>query len=104
MNMSRYYSITHKDKFSVGRVQTLTLSMIAKRDKEIDNFKKEIYYTLNILTNDITLSSGRIDDVNEAKELKELIPKKVEILDMIEKEKITKPDVLFDLTILQVGI
>ncbi len=101
MNMSRFYSITHKDKFSVGRVQTPTLSMIAARDFEIENFKKEKYYTLDIITNDFTLSSNRIDDVSLAKKLKGLIPEKVEISEIIEKEKITKPDVLFDLTTLQ---
>ncbi len=101
MNMSRFYSITYKDKFSVGRVQTPTLSMIAARDFEIANFKKETYYTLDIVTDDFTLSSARLNDVAIAKQLKSDIPRKVEILDIIEKEKITKPDVLFDLTTLQ---
>ncbi|PID82695.1 MAG: DNA topoisomerase III, partial [Clostridiales bacterium] len=99
--MSRFYSITHKDKFSVGRVQTPSLSMIYRRDMEINNFKKETYYTLDIITDDITLSSDRLNDVDLAKQLKSDVPRKVEIFDFIEKEKITKPDALFDLTTLQ---
>ncbi|MEK1830842.1 DNA topoisomerase [Priestia megaterium] len=46
MNASRVYSILLKkhgmsDVFSAGRVQTPTLALIVKREKEIDNFKSE---------------------------------------------------------------
>ena len=41
MNLSRLYSCKYKQNYSVGRVQTPTLSMITERDNLIDNFKKE---------------------------------------------------------------
>ena len=56
--------------YSVGRVQTPTLAMIVKRDDEIAHFKKEKYYTVELLSEGFSLSSERIDDVETAKRLK----------------------------------
>jgi DNA topoisomerase III len=65
MNLSRAYSLrrTAVDRangisfevtkkrgvISIGRVQTPTLAMIVKRDMEIDRFKPETYYTLDVI-------------------------------------------------------
>jgi DNA topoisomerase len=75
--------------------------MIVKRDDEINNFKKEKYYTLELSMNDFTLSTDRIYNLEIAEQLKKLIREKIEITDIITKEKITKPDLPFDLTTLQ---
>lgn len=72
MNISRLYSCLYKQNYSVGRVQTPTLAMIVKRDDEI-----------------------------AAEQLLTLVGNKIEITDVIQKEKITKPDLPFDLTTLQ---
>lgn len=57
MNASRVFSIFVKEKgmndvFSAGRVQTPTLALIVKREKEIENFKSEpfweVFATFNI--------------------------------------------------------
>lgn len=101
MNMSRFYSCKYNENYSVGRIQTPTLSLIAARDEEIKNFKKEKYYNLELITDDFSLLSPRIDDLEIAKKLKDNIPKAIIIDDVVEKEKITKPDSLFDLTTLQ---
>ncbi|WBB33118.1 DNA topoisomerase 3 [Parvimonas micra] len=101
MNISRLYSCLYKQNYSVGRVQTPTLSMIVKRDDEIANFKKEKYYTVELSTNGFTLSTDRIDDEVAAEQLISLVGDKIEITDIIQKEKITKPDLPFDLTTLQ---
>lgn len=101
MNISRLYSCLYKQNYSVGRVQTPTLSMIVKRDDEIANFKKEKYYTVELSTNGFTLSTNRIDDEVAAEQLISLVGDKIEITDIIQKEKITKPDLPFDLTTLQ---
>ena len=34
---------------SIGRVQTVALRMVAEREKEIEDFQKENYYTLTAL-------------------------------------------------------
>ena len=101
MNISRLYSCLYKQNYSVGRVQTPTLAMIVKRDDEIANFKKEKYYTVELSTNGFTLSTDRIDDEVAAEQLISLVGDKIEITDIIQKEKITKPDLPFDLTTLQ---
>lgn len=49
MNASRIYTILLKQKgmndvFSVGRVQTPTLALIVKREREIENFQSEPYW------------------------------------------------------------
>ena len=101
MNISRLYSCLYQQNYSVGRVQTPTLAMIVKRDDEIANFKKEKYYTVELSTNGFTLSTDRIDDEVAAEQLISLVGDKIEITDVIQKEKITKPDLPFDLTTLQ---
>lgn len=101
MNLSRLYSTIHKQNYSVGRVQSPTLAMIVSRDEEIQGFKKEKYFTATLFLDGFSLSSGRIDDFEEAVKLLESVPEKIQISDVIEKEKITKPDKLYDLTTLQ---
>ena len=101
MNISRLYSCLYNQNYSVGRVQTPTLAMIVKRDDEINNFKKEKYYTVELSMNDFTFSTDRIYNLEIAEQLKKLIREKIEITDVITKEKITKPDLPFDLTTLQ---
>lgn len=101
MNISRLYSCLYKQNYSVGRVQTPTLYMIVKRDEEISNFKKEKYYTVELSMNSFTLSTDKIGDEITAEQLINLIGDNIEITDVIQKEKITKPDLPFDLTTLQ---
>lgn len=101
MNISRLYSCLYQQNYSVGRVQTPTLAMIVKRDDEVANFKKEKYYTVELSTNGFTLSTDRINDEVAAEQLISLVGDKIEITDVIQKEKITKPDLPFDLTTLQ---
>ncbi len=101
MNISRLYSCLYKQNYSVGRVQTPTLAMIVKRDDEIANYQKEKYYTVELSMDGFTLSTDRIDDEVAAEQLINLVGDKIEITDVIQKEKITKPDLPFDLTTLQ---
>ena len=101
MNISRLYSCLYQQNYSVGRVQTPTLAMIVKRDDEIAHFKKEKYYTVELSMDGFTLSTDRIDDEVAAEQLISLVGDKIEITDVIQKEKITKPDLPFDLTTLQ---
>ena len=101
MNISRLYSCLYKQNYSVGRVQTPTLAMIVKRDDEIANFKKEKYYTVELELNGFTLLTERIDSLEVAEQLKNLLENRIEITDVIQKEKVTKPDLPFDLTTLQ---
>ncbi|WP_010248082.1 DNA topoisomerase 3 [Peptoniphilus rhinitidis] len=101
MNMSRLYSCLYDGNYSIGRVQTPTLAMIVDRDFEIENFKKEKYYTVEIELDKFILSTNRIDNRVIAEQLINLIGNTIKITDLVKKEKITKPDLPFDLTTLQ---
>ena len=101
MNISRLYSCLYQQNYSVGRVQTPTLAMIVKRDDEIAHFKKEKYYTVELLTDGFSLSSERIDDIETAKRLKNKVRNTIQLNDVTQKEKITNPELPFDLTTLQ---
>ena len=101
MNLSRYYSCLHNKNYSVGRVQTPTLSMVVDRDKAIRNFEKEKYFTVQIDANNMKLETSRIDEKEKADKLLSSIPGIIEIKEIEKKRKITRPDKLFDLTTLQ---
>ncbi|MGJ0987133.1 DNA topoisomerase 3 [Thomasclavelia ramosa] len=101
MNISRLYSCLYKQNYSVGRVQTPTLAMIVNRDEEINNFKKEKYYTVELSLEGFTLSTDRIDDKTITEQLINLVSNSIGITDVIQKEKVTKPELPFDLITLQ---
>ncbi|WP_077369887.1 DNA topoisomerase 3 [Anaerosalibacter sp. Marseille-P3206] len=101
MNLSRYYSCLHNKNYSVGRVQTPTLSMVVDRDKAIRNFEKEKYFTVQIDANNMKLETSRIDEKEKADKLLSSIPGIIEIKEIEKKRKIIRPDRLFDLTTLQ---
>ena len=101
MNLSRLYSCLYNQNYSVGRVQTPTLSMIAERDSEISSFIKEPYYVVEIVTDEFSLSTDRIDSKEIAEQLSNLVPEELIVTEVINKDKITKPEPLFDLTALQ---
>ena len=101
MNLSRLYSLLYKQNYSVGRVQTPTLDLMVKREGAIQSFKKEKYYTVELDIDDFSLTTERIDNPDIAEQLKNLVPETIKIDHVEEKEKITKPDLPFDLTTLQ---
>ena len=106
MNLSRLYSCLYNQSYSVGRVQTPTLYLIAKRDSEISTFKKQKYYTVDIASDNIKLVSERIDDLSKANNLLESIKseysnKDIELTSVENKETSIKPEKLYDLTTLQ---
>ena len=101
MNLSRLYSLLYKQNYSVGRVQTPTLDLMVKREGAIQSFKKEKYYTVELDIDDFSLTTERIDNPDIAEQLKNLVPETIKINHVEEKEKITKPDLPFDLTTLQ---
>ena len=101
MNLSRLYSLLYKQNYSVGRVQTPTLALMVKREGDIQSFKKEKYYTVELDLDDFSVTTERIDNPDIAEQLKNLVPETIKIDYVEEKEKITKPDLPFDLTALQ---
>lgn len=60
MNATRLYTLRYgqnRQVLSIGRVQTPTLALIVKRQKEIDNFKPEPYWVLSTIYRDTTFTA-----------------------------------------------
>ncbi|RFU61683.1 DNA topoisomerase III [Bacillus sp. V59.32b] len=116
MNASRVYSILLKQKgmsdvFSAGRVQTPTLALIVKREKEIENFKSEPFW--EVLANfDIQGkkyegkwqkdNESRVKDEETATKIAAFCQNKPAIVDEMQTErKEFQPPLLFNLSALQ---
>ena len=108
MNATRLYSLKYSsvgNVLSVGRVQTPTLALIVKRQREIDNFVPEDYWELKTRYRQVTFSaaSGRFSTEEKAKEaLAAITGQPFSITDVKEKQGHEAPPRLFDLTSLQV--
>ena len=101
MNMSRLYSLIYNQNYYVGRVQTPTLAMIVKRDNEVTAFNKEKYYIGELYCTGFTISTDRIDSLEIVEDLVNMVGNKIIVRNVEKKEKLTKPDLPFDLTTLQ---
>ena len=101
INATRLFSILYHKTLTVGRVQTPTLKMLVDRGEAISHFKKEKYFTVELNLDGFSLSTDRIYDKIVAEQLLNLVGNTIEITDVIQKEKITKPELPFDLTTLQ---
>lgn len=74
MNATRYFTCRYKNKvnelgektLSVGRVVSPTLAMVVEREKEIEAFVPETYYTVNLNVRGTTFESQRFDNEDEA--------------------------------------
>ncbi|ETX02392.1 MAG: hypothetical protein ETSY2_35635, partial [Candidatus Entotheonella gemina] len=109
MNLTRAYTVHNKALCTIGRVQTPTLAMLARRDEAIANFVKSYFYELVA-----QLAEGfaakyskdgqtRIDVKEEAERLhRQLAPYKTGTVMKIEKKIVRhRPPALYDLTNLQ---
>ena len=108
MNATRLYTLRYgqnKQVLSIGRVQTPTLALIVKRQKEIENFKPEPYWELKTVYRETTFSStqGKFSKKEEGEELLQKITgKPFTVTDIAEKKGKEYAPRLFDLTSLQV--
>lgn len=68
INFTRYYSVVYGEKLTVGRVQTPTLSMIVRRQNEIDNFVPQKYYNVTADLGGFN-AVAKVDTEDEADEL-----------------------------------
>ncbi len=108
MNATRLYTLKYgqnKQVLSIGRVQTPTLSLIVKRQLEIDNFKPEPYWELKTKYRETIFSatSGKYLIKEEAeKQLEQIIGHEFTIVSYEKKAGSESAPRLFDLTSLQV--
>ena len=109
INATRALTCKYNAQLSCGRVQTPTLSMIAKREEEIRKFVPESYYGIQIKTDACTFtwkdkksgSSRSFQKERIEKILEEMKNGKIQIVNVEKKEKKVFPPLLYDLTELQ---
>lgn len=102
INATRLFSILYHRKLNVGRVVSPTLSLIVQRECEIDAFKPEPFYTVNLDCGDFIASGDKLNDQSEAeKTMQECSGKTVMVKSVERKEKSEKAPLLYDLTTLQ---
>ncbi|WP_036613568.1 DNA topoisomerase, partial [Oribacterium sp. P6A1] len=103
INATRLFSTLYGQPLNVGRVMTPTLGMIVNREAEINKFRPEPFYTVEIDALGISLSSERIQDKAEAERILSEVSADGNgvITNMKETIKTEKPPLLYDLTSLQ---
>ena len=107
LNATRLYTLKYgvdKQILSIGRVQTPTLAMIVKRQKEIDNFIAEPYWVLQTIYRDTIFQAtkGKFTSKEEGEKYYKQIEKlSFNITKVESKEGKELPPQLFDLTTLQ---
>ena len=108
MNATRLYSLRFGGPgrvLSIGRVQTPTLALIVRRQREIEAFRPEPYWELKTVYRDVTFtaSHGRFAKKAEGEALLRAIEgQPFTVTDVTKKKGREAPPKLFDLTSLQV--
>lgn len=107
INATRFYTASHGTRgtlWSVGRVQTPILALIAARDLEIENFKPEPYWKVVTTYRGIRFSqpNTKHDSEEKAREVAErLRPHPLVITGVEKKRQKIPPPQLYDLSSLQ---
>ncbi len=103
INATRLFSCLYGQTLNVGRVMTPTLTMLVKRQEEIDTFKSEPFYSVRIKAAGVVAEGRKYKDKAEAENILHAVrdsgKAKVESLQKTEKSE--KPPLLYDLTTLQ---
>eukprot|EP01029_Cantina_marsupialis_P000984 TRINITY_DN107_c0_g3_i1.p2 TRINITY_DN107_c0_g3~~TRINITY_DN107_c0_g3_i1.p2 ORF type:complete len:788 (+),score=123.26 TRINITY_DN107_c0_g3_i1:3958-6321(+) len=108
INATRLYTLKYangKSVLSIGRVQTPTLALIVNRQKEIENFKPQIYWELKTVYREVSFAAtrGRFDNKEEGIAfLDQIKSEPFEIVSVEKKSGKEQPPRLYDLTSLQV--
>ena len=102
MNATRYFTIKNGNNgvLSIGRVQTPTLAMIVQRDRDIENFVKSKYYTIEIDCGEFNAVSSKFESRSDVEMIAEKC-KTARVNGVITEKKTVNPPKLLDLTSLQ---
>ncbi|WP_058486835.1 DNA topoisomerase 3 [Defluviitalea phaphyphila] len=101
INATRLYSCMYNKTLNIGRVQSPTINLIVKRQREIENFKPVPYYVLIADCKNFKAYT-KVNDKNTAKNIIAQCNKKKGKISKIKKQnKVENSSALFDLTALQ---
>lgn len=109
MNASRAFSLAYNAHLSIGRVQTPTLNLIVRRDREIETFVPQDYWEIRAGFGDYEglwlnpeTKQTRCDSEEKAKEIRKAVSGQGAVVEesATEHKKLPPPQ-LYDLTSLQ---
>ncbi|MBQ9322225.1 MAG: DNA topoisomerase III, partial [Eubacterium sp.] len=69
INATRLFSCLYRETLNIGRVMTPTLSMVVRREAEIQKFVPESYYVVRLTAQGTTFDSRKIKNSEEAMQL-----------------------------------
>lgn len=104
MNASRAYSLAYNTRFTVGRVQTPTLSMVVERDSQIASHRPTPFWTIHVPMGGWQLAGERLDRREDAETLLRIVNSDdfaFSIFKAERKQQHDAPPRLYDLTGLQ---
>ena len=102
INATRLFSVLYHRTLNVGRVMSPTLALIVQREAEIDAFKPEPFYTVNLDCGNIAVSGDKLKGKAEANTVAATCKGQTATVKSVErKEKTEKAPALYDLTTLQ---
>ncbi len=108
MNATRLYTLKYgqnKQVLSIGRVQTPTLALIVRRQKEIESFISEAYWVLSTNYRGVLFSAtkGKFTSKEDGENfLSKVVNSLFRVTDITAKKGTEAPPRLYDLTSLQV--
>lgn len=100
MNLSRLYGIKDEYPHKIGRVKTPLLSIIAERDKEIENFVSQTSYKLVLFNGAESTEDFPSGDAAEEKK-SQSVGKSVNVISADKTDKSENRPLLYSLTSLQ---
>jgi DNA topoisomerase-3 len=102
INATRLFSVLYHRTLNVGRVVSPTLALIVQRDAEINAFKSEPFYTVELKSVGFDAATEKHKDKTEAENIAASCKGQTAIIKAVErKEKSEKAPALYDLTTLQ---
>lgn len=105
INATRALTTKYDAQLSLGRVQTPTIQLVQLRQNEINQFKPQTYYTMNLTAGGLTFQSIKPQSTHEKKvfeDIKKAIEGQEGVIQSITKShKKSYPQQLFSLTDLQ---
>jgi len=102
INATRLFSVLYHRTLNVGRVVSPTLALIVQRDAEINAFKPEPFYTVELKSVGFDAVTEKHKDKAEAENIAASCKGQTAIIKAVErKEKSEKAPALYDLTTLQ---
>ncbi len=103
INGTRLFTTLYNGRtLNVGRVMTPTLAMLTGREEEIEQFRKEKFYVVELDCGSFCVRSDRYKSRTEAEKIrKACLGKNVMVRSVERRERKEKPPKLYDLTALQ---